>query len=548
MKKIFASKLFWLAAVPLLLVLLLVKIGTWNSRGGVSAFLAGQFAPALDLDDFRDVHARPAAASVYRVRLERADLYPLYRISPYFLSFAIDTSQVVGGKWWNPAAEQTETGTGTHTSPVLDWSDPRLNRLTAALAPAYLRIGGSEADKTYYDLNSDAQRVEEAPPGYHSVMTRRQWDDLNRFAAARGLRLVFCLNNGPSARDAEGRWRPDNARELLEYSAQQGYRVSVWEMGNELNLFWYVYGPAKMVPPEIYARDLEVGRALVKEFYPRSGFAGQSAAFWPVLGEPLQFFFAFQEDYLRTAGDRTDIVGWHYYPQQSRRGPIASRRAAPARLLDPDNLNETRHWAEYVAKLRDEYAPERPLWLGEVGNAQFGGEPGVSSVYIGSLWWLDQLGQMALTGHEVVVRQTLTGMDYGMIDYPSMKPRPDYWVSLLWKKLMTGSVFPVALQGEDTEKLRAYWHGSDAGDTVLLINLDHERAARVELPQFKQRPVDLYALTAPDVLGDRIELNGRRLATEASGAVPALPPQTLAPVDDFSATVPPLGILFLQAR
>ena len=123
-------------------------------------------------------------------------------------------------------------------------------------------------------------------------------------------------------------------------------------------------------------------------------------------------------------------------------------------------------------KLRDEYAPGRGIWLGETGNAQFGGEPGVSDTYIGGLWWLDQLGLLAASGVEAVFRQTLAGMNYGMMDPDTLELNPDYWNSLLWKELMGTDVYRVSLSGGDVSRVRVYAHsaGKGPGLSKLVIN------------------------------------------------------------------------------
>src|SRR5690606_11187486 len=121
----------------------------------------------------------------------------------------------------------------------------------------------------------------------------------------------------------------------------------------------------------------------VDQCSPGAKLAGQGSAFIPVLGEPLSFFFGFLPSYLMQVGDLPDVVSWHYYPQQSRRAPAASRRACPSRLLDAANLDEAAYWAGKMDLWRKRWSPGRSLWLGETGNAQAGGEPGVSDTYIG---------------------------------------------------------------------------------------------------------------------------------------------------------------------
>ncbi|MGA2612961.1 MAG: hypothetical protein ABSG38_05870 [Spirochaetia bacterium] len=38
-------------------------------------------------------------------------------------------------------------------------------------------------------------------------------------------------------------------------------------------------------------------------------------------------------------------------------------------------------------------------------------------------------------------RQSLVGSDYGLLDQNSFAPRPDYYASFLWKRLMGNRVF-----------------------------------------------------------------------------------------------------------
>jgi heparanase 1 len=364
-------------------------------------------------------------------------------------------------------------------------------------------------------------------------MTRRQWDALHAFARRNGLDVVFTLNVGPGVRNGDGSWNPDNAEQLMAYNAERDYPVAVWELGNELNIFWFVHGLDAQVSARQYHQDLRVARGLARRYSPGSRFAAQGSAVWPVLGEPLGLFFGLMPQYLKRSGEFLDLVSWHYYPQQSRRGPVASRRAYPSRLLDPDNLDEAAHWAEKLSAWRDRYVPGTEIWLGETGNAQFGGEPGLSDVYLGGLWWLDQLGLLARTGHSVVVRQTLSGMNYGMIEDETLDPRPDYWNSVLWKRLMGVNVYEATISatGSDAqlaEKVRVYAHstpGAAAGSaTILAINLDHERDVSLTFPAFEGRTWAVFALNSPDLFGTNLLLNGTELTIADDQALPPILP------------------------
>jgi heparanase 1 len=502
----------------MLLLLLLVQLGLWGSHGNLPALLAGQFE-SRPKHLQRDISLGGGGAHPpYTVRVTLDLAAPIAEVSDRYLSFAVDTSQVVGGKWWNPQANRVEWRSGTVRASTFDFDRPRLDLLTRALAPAYLRVGGSEADKVYYDLDTADEAQLAVPPGYESSLTRGQWDAIHAFARRNDLRVVFALNAGPGARKRDGSWDTTNAAALMAYTARNGYTVDVWELGNEVNIFFAVHGLPARVSVQQYCRDLKSARALLAQHLPRARLAVQGSAFWPVLGEPLSRFFGFMPGVLERAGDLVDLVSWHYYPQQSRRGPMASRRASPSRLLAPNNLDEVAHWAERIANWRDRYAAGKPLWLGETGNAQFGGEPGLSDAYLGGLWWLDQLGLLARLGHQVLVRQSLCGMNYGLLDEETLEPRPDYWNSLLWKLLMGSRVYAVEASGDNAGKLRVYAQATASGESgsvsVLAINLDHRRDANLLFPELTGRRFQVYQVNAPDVLGKRLLLNGNELGLD----------------------------------
>ena len=543
----------WLLLVPLLLFLLLVgllRLAVWGGSAGFMEIIKGQ-SLTEDKPLREDISIRGGdAGSSYAVQLFVDLDKPAAVVSESYLSFAIDTSQVVGGKWWHPSGNRREFGSGTVSTPLFDFDRPKLDLLTSALAPAYLRIGGSEADKVYYDLNTDEDARTDIPPGFDSVLKRKQWQTIHSFVDRNHLKLVFTLNTGPGNRNDYGKWDPGNARELMAHTAKRGFPVEVWEFGNEMNVFFSVFGFREQVPVDRYCQDLRAARQLVTKYFPKSMLAGQGSAYWPVLGEPLGFFFGYMPEYLEKAGDMLDLVTWHYYPQQSRRGAFASRRATPSRLLDPRYLDEAAYWADKIAEVRHRYASNKPLWLGETGNAQFGGEPGVSDVYIGGLWWLDQLGLMARHAHDVVVRQSLTGMNYGLIDEDGLVPRPDYWNSLLWKRLMGRRVYEPQIDGENVARLRVYAHASAVDEhefvTILAINLDHQRDAVLSFPGFPNSGYELYAITAPDVLGTSILLNGKPLVLVSDETLPEINAERYEPSAVPEVTINPLSYAFIR--
>jgi hypothetical protein len=470
-----------------------------------------------------------------RMRLAFDGQRPVAEVDERFLSFAVDTAQVVGGEFWAPKGQ----GRGmldTHPVADYDFGRPRLRRLAAALGPAYLRIGGTDADRTVYYLG------EGQPPapagGARWVLTRRRWDDVNEFARAADLRVAFTLNAGPSARDDRGDWNPDSARGLIAYSKAHGFPVDVWELGNEVNAFPLLH--RHWLSVDRYAGDLARARSLIAELHAPGQLAGPSSAFWPILGE----LRSFSEPLLDRAGPLLDIVSWHYYPQQSHRCPVATRRARAGRMLSADALADVEKWAARIERSVRDHNPRATIWLGETGGAQCGGEPGLSDAFADALWWLDELGRVARRGHAVVVRQTLSGADYGLVDDRTLEPNPSYWASWLWHNLMGRRALAVA---EGSPSLRIYAHCARAGAplarpgavTALLVNVDPQAPAEVELG-----PSAHVLRLEADGLGARtVRLEGAPLRADADGN----PPDLADFVSGVTAklALPPLSIAFV---
>jgi heparanase 1 len=488
--------------------------------------------------------ARPPGPSPARVRVAFDPAVRVAEVDERFLSFAVDTAEVVGGEFWAPPGG----GHGlleTRAVDAYDFDRPALRRLAGALAPAYLRIGGTDADRTVYRLDDGAPGAPTA--GARWVLTRRRWDAVNEFARAVGLRIMFTLNAGPSARAADGAWDPAGARALIAYSLLHADPVDVWELGNEVNLYPLAHG--RWVSADRYADDLARARALLDELHAPARLAGVGSAFFPGVGEGR----AFTDGVLRRAGRFLDVVTWHYYPQQSRRCPIANRRALPGQPLGADDLDEVDRWAAEVEGAARARAPGAAVWLGETGSAQCGGEPGFSNTFADTLWWLDELGRLARRGERVAVRQTLSGSDYGLVDDRTLEPNPSYWASWLWHDLMGTRVLDAAVWPASAS-LRAYAHclrpGADrpaGGAALLLINVDPAAGVDVDLPDLAGA-TRVLRLEADGPAARTTRLDGAALQVQPDGQMPARPR-----LDDVGAmtsqgttlTVAPLSVAFV---
>jgi hypothetical protein len=184
------------------------------------------------------------------------------------------------------------------------------------------------------------------------------------------------------------------------------------------------------------------------------------------------------------------------------------------------------------------------VWLSESSNAQCSGEPGISDRFVSGFWWMSQLGRLALHGQQVAVRHNLSGADYALINEETVDPNPDYWASVLWKRLM-GSKVLTADSGEET--LPAFAHctanpETPGSVTLVIMNLDQEEAVNIDVAGIGEGPKDLYLLTADEPLSKKVMLNGTVLKDDR-GELPAMEPEQLDADQQFE--LPPTSYAFV---
>jgi hypothetical protein len=156
---------------------------------------------------------------------------------------------------------------------------------------------------------------------------------------------------------------------------------------------------------------------------------------------------------------------------------------------------------------------------------------------------LDQLGALARRGQQVSVRQTLSGSNYGLIDDVTLDPRPDYWASVLWRRLMGQGVLDVGRKAVD-DYVRVYAHCTyqrPGAVTLLAINLDADHSVRIEADGMSNRSKELYLLTSDALDSADLMLNGTVLRDD-NGTLPVLDPDRVGndPID-----IPPRAMAFI---
>jgi heparanase len=432
------------------------------------------------------------------------------RLPADYLSLTMDTSLVLGGHWWGPA-RGTRKGLALERIEPIDLRSPSLAAYARLLAPAMLRIGGTEADSVGYLLG---KKGHQAPSGgsvaardRELLLKKKLWKRINAFAKGAGFEILFVVGAGPLDRDGSGAWIAAGARKLIEHTARKGYPVRAWELGNEVNGYPFTQGLRNRVSAKRYIEDFGAFSRLVRELDPGSLAVGPASSVWPAIGEPNPIIPALGRS---RSMAMADVVSWHYYPQQSSRGELANRRASETMLLSPRRLDSVRKLSASISKA----ARGRQVWMTESGHALYGGEKGLSDTHLSSLWWLDELGLLAREGVSRVFRQSFVGADYGLLDQSSFEPRPDYFASFLWKKLMGRVVYAapeVAGAGRAAKaekRIRAYCHSSakkPRSACLLLVSL-RDSPSRISLPA---PIVERYVVSPRDGLRSaRLRLNG----------------------------------------
>jgi hypothetical protein len=442
-----------------------------------------------------------------------------------FQSYNIEMIEVTGGRFWKPYESSASDGHSDlykYRGPI-DLATPRLRRLAAALAPAYVRVSGTWANATYFaDSNSTPPAP---PPGFSGVLSRQQWQGVVNFSQAVEARIVTSFAVSPGTRDAAGVWSPDQARRLLSYTYSLGGRVAAAEFMNEPTLDTTGIAQARY-DASAYGHDFEIFHSFVKNNFPEMMVLGPGT-----VGETDS-----ASDLLVASGpDGVDAFSYHHYGTLSER---CSGTSAPEDALSEEWLSRTDRTMNFYRSLRDKFAPGKPIWLTETADAACGGNRWAAT-FLDTFRYLDQLGRLARAGVQVVMHNTLAASDYGLLDEKKFMPKPNYWGALLWRQLMGRIVLDTGVPIQ--KGLHIYAHcqrGTAGGVSLLIINTDRNLPHALMLSTASER----YTLDATSLRDTTIRLNGRPLGLGVRDDLPRIAGvQTVA----GALTIAPSTITFL---
>ncbi len=454
-------------------------------------------------------------------------------IDQRFQSYNVEMVEVTGGNFWKPHGEKPpgaledkppRTPSDLYAyRPPIDLTNARLRKLAAALAPAYLRVSGTWANATYFP---DSDEAPLAPPaGFDGILTHRQWSGVIDFAQVVGARIVTSFATSRGTRDATGVWTPDQARRLLAYTRSLGGSVAAAEFMNEPDLASIDGGTKGGYDAAEYGRDFRTFLRLLKQTAPET----------IILGHGTIGTTATVSDLFAAAGPGIDAVSYHYYGALSAR---CSGTQTPEAAASDQWLSRTDITLAFYRAIKDRLEPGKPIWLTETGEAACGGNRWAST-FLDTFRYLDQLGQLAKAGVQVVIHNTLAASDYGLLDERTLAPRPNYWGALLWRRLMGTTVLDPGMPVR--AGLHVYAHcqrAAPGGVTLLVVNTDLSSSQALTLPTASER----YTLDAATLQDAVVRLNGNSLALEADGE---LPHTEGAPADAGVVKFAPATITFL---
>jgi hypothetical protein len=194
----------------------------------------------------------------------------------------------------------------------------------------------------------------------------------------------------------------------------------------------------------------------------------------------------------------------------------AKVQTTAAAALSEEWLSRPEKIDGYYASLRDRLEPGKPLWITETADAACGGNPWAST-FLDTFRYLIEHASLARRGMKVIMHNTLASSDYGLLDENTFEPRPNYWASVLWNKLMGTTVLDTQVSAAPNTYVHAQClAGRPGGVTLLVINADRQKSLDFNLSTAGER----YTLSAKQPKDTTVELNGKPLRLTSSGHLP----------------------------
>lgn len=476
---------------------------------------------------------------------------PLIRhVDAQLVSYNIEMTEITGGTFWKAYTAEQIAGTEefppisnirdvtsmpelTQYYPSINLYDERLRGLAKQLGPAWIRVSGTWATKTYYDF--DGVTGGKAPEGYASVLTKEQWMGVLNFVRYVDGKLLVSVSNCAGDHPGGGPLDLTQTKKLFAFSHQYGVDIDAVEFMNEPNMLEMSGAPAGYTAAD-YARDQDILYSWVREHYPRCLLVGPCTTGDPAVNTEGGGFGAGIGSLMEVcttqellAGTRVplDVFSYHYYNGVSERlASVMPSAHWPGSLAHSDGyLAVAPNCAKAHAQLRDRFVPGGPIWVTESGDAGGGGDTWAST-YLDVLRTLNELGSFGTITDGVIFHNTLASSDYGFLEPGSFRPRPNYFAVLLWNRLMGTAVYDCGNPNREGAHIHCHSRrDGQPGVVYLIINNSLTWDTLVELPKEAMR----YTLSAETMRSSVILLNGKELSVSRACDLPDLAPEKQEP-------------------
>lgn len=447
------------------------------------------------------------------------------------VSYNIEMTEVTGGTFWKPYTPEQVSGAEEFPKitdmaeiaklmavfPPVNLYDSRLRELAKALGPVYIRVSGSWASNTYYDF--DGHTGGKAPQGFQSVLTEEQWKGVLDFVKYVDAKLIISVANCDGVRNPDGTWNPEQTKLIFDYSRDYGVPITAVEFMNEPNTVC-MSAAAAGYPLESFCRDQDAFYRFIRENYPEVQLVGPCAC-----GDDFskhihygQMKFWSTEQMLELCKENPDVFSYHMYHGISERGAAMGKHWFAEDATSEEYLQVSQDAASYYAKLRDRCCPNGEMWVTESADAGCGGDTWAST-FLDVIRSADELGRFCTVTNGVIFHNTLAASDYAYLNNSDHMPRPNYWLALLWNKLVGTKVYSTGI--EIREGLHCYAHSRKDGKNgyvYILINNSRTEAASVSIPVQAER----YTLSAETIRSGQILLNGAPLEISGTATLPEL--------------------------
>ncbi len=459
----------------------------------------------------------------------------LRTVDERLVSYNIEMTEITGGTFWKAYTPGQIAGTepfivsGDLTDftamadlmqvyPPINLYDEKLRRQARALGPAWIRVSGSWATKTYYDFDSTTGG--KVPAGYASVLTKEQWIGVLDFVKAVGGKLLISVSNCAGDHAMGSALDLTQTKKIFDFSHDYGVDIDAAEFMNEPNMLTMSGAPEGYTAAD-YAKDQDIFFGWVRENYPNCLLVGPCTLGEGVMGKTdvksagagigALMESCTTDDLMRGTKIPPDAFSYHYYNGVSERlaslmpqGHWDASDAHTDAYLDVAAAN-----AKTYAPLRDKYVPGGQMWVTESGDAGGGGCTWACT-YLDVLRTLNELGSFCKITDGVIFHNTLASSSYGYLEHGTFDARPNYYAVLLWNRLMGTDVY-------DSGEKYVYCHSRRDGKNgyaYLIINNSLTDEKTVVLPD---SGAEVYLLRGR-TMRDSVMYCGETALTEETAA------------------------------